>query len=99
MAERRRMPKPAWSLELQQQQFAQRLKEAKAINAQRDQDERAMGLTAASDCGVWQYLRTAMTALEAGINRADLSCLMEAYAMLDDIEQQIRPPDFRSERR
>ena len=86
----RRQPQP-----LSEEAFARLLAKARRTNAQRDAGERAHGFAVPGDAGVWQHLRMAMQALEAGIRIGDVDCLAEGYVMLEQIEQAICPPDFR----
>ena len=85
-----------WQPPLSDAEWARLQRHARRVNAERDAGERAFGWAAPGDCGVWMHLRTAMQAFEAGIRTRDLSCLMEGYAMLECIEREICPPDFRA---
>lgn len=65
--------------------------EARALNTKRDQIDRSGGFSAPSDGSMHMLLITAMLAIEAGIKLADWSVVAEGQAMLEDLENRLRP--------
>jgi hypothetical protein len=59
-----------------------RLARAAQTNLQRDAMERQVGFAAASDCDDALLVRTAITALHAGLETEDWDCVAEAADML-----------------
>jgi hypothetical protein len=80
---------------LTDREFQQLIHAARVTNERRDRGERALGFVAPGDDDVWQHLRTAMSAVEAGLRTGEPDCIAEGYAMLEVIEVAICPPDFR----
>jgi len=66
------------------------MKKARATNKQRDNHERKVGFMAASDCSLDLQIRTAMSAIQAGIASNDWVCIAEAQAMLEQVEKLLR---------
>jgi hypothetical protein len=81
-------------LRMSDESFKKLLEQAREKNRQMDAMDRANGFAAPQDCPIWEQLRTAMAALEVGIQMYDNNYLAEGYAMLEQIEEAIRPPDF-----
>lgn len=67
---------------------------ARRTNAKRDQDEREVGFAAPSDCTPDLQLRTAMMAIQAGIEMDDWDCIAEAQAMLEHLHLVITGKKF-----
>jgi hypothetical protein len=65
------------------------MKRARKMNRMRDEGERAIGFGAPSDNEVWQHLRTAMSAIEAGIKCKDWNAIAEGQAMLEKIIKDV----------
>ena len=59
------------------------MRRARRVNAKRDRDERKAGFAAPSDGPLSQQIRTAMSAIEAGIRVKDWNCIAEGQAMLE----------------
>jgi hypothetical protein len=65
------------------------LAKARAVNAGRDADERAMGLKAASDADAFELLGVALAAIEAGVSRDDWNAVAEGLAMLHQVREKV----------
>jgi hypothetical protein len=60
----------------------ERLERAARTNLARDAVERQSGFTAPTDCGDTTLMRTAICALQAGLEEQDWDCVAEAADML-----------------
>lgn len=58
--------------------------QARVTNAVRDRMDRQNGFATPADGGAVDLIRTAMMAIEAGLNTKDPSCSAEAYVFLED---------------
>lgn len=61
------------------------MERARKTNAKRDKDERKAGFAANSVFAPDLQLRTAMSAIQAGIAVEDWNCIAEAQAMLEHL--------------
>jgi hypothetical protein len=67
------------------------LAKARQTNARRDADDREGGKAGApGDCPLDLHLRTAISALAAGMDAGDWDCVAEGLAMLQDAELRAR---------
>lgn len=72
------------------ERFNQLIKEAMITNEERDTQESEWGF-ASPDCGPLDLrLRTAMSAIQAGISIDDWDCVAEGYIMLAKLERALR---------
>ncbi len=67
------------------------MRKARLTNAKRDVMERGVGFSSPVDGGKEGLLRTAMTALDAGMKMSDWTCVAEAQAMLEELHIMIHP--------
>jgi hypothetical protein len=63
---------------------------ARRTNAERDAQDREVGSAAPEDCSLDLHLWTAVSAITAGIQTEDWSCVAEGLAMLQDAELRVR---------
>ncbi len=68
------------------------MKKARDTNRKRDNVEREVGYAAVPDCPPDLQIRTAMSAIQAGIASNDWNCIAEAQAMLEQVEKILREP-------
>ncbi len=62
---------------------------ARKRNAELDAIDRGRAGAAPGDCGTGVHLRTAMSAIAAGIQGEDWGCVAEGLAMLDEIHDRL----------
>ena len=63
----------------------ERLDKARRTNDKRDRTDRRNGFSAPNDGPADMALRTAMCAIECGLQMEDLDCVAEGYEMLVDL--------------
>lgn len=67
----------------------ERLDKARLTNERRDRIERGVGFAAPNDGPADQTLRTAMCAIQCGLEQEDLDCVAEGYEMLVDLHMKL----------
>lgn len=71
--------------EVSQESALRLLRQAERTNARRDREDRASGFTTPGDGPPDDALRTALSALHAGLVAEDWNCVAEATCMLADL--------------
>jgi hypothetical protein len=61
------------------------ISQARKTNAERDKIDRDSRSAPPGDGGLWPLILTVMAAIEAGVRTADIRCLAEASAMLEEV--------------
>ena len=71
--------------------YARLMEKARKTNAERDRVDRAGGFGTPGSHGPDELLRTAMTAISAGIRACDDAPLAEGLAMLEQLHRALHP--------